>query len=194
MIDKLDLTGIPNREVFGKDKYILASEQEKFTAYKLNICSPQYEWMPTSEWAGSNNTELNRCLGDIVGLTKDKKLGAAIDLKVQSFNSNKLDLFGSVTLNSYFGFGYNYTNHYYLCCNEYGKNIVLINANFVQDLIKKNIKFIYKSKFNRTKYDVNIYDWISKYYVNNPDFTTDFVAKEDFIPSRFIESYNMIKH
>ena len=39
MIDKLDLTGIPNREVFGKDKYILASEQEKFTAYKLNICS-----------------------------------------------------------------------------------------------------------------------------------------------------------
>ena len=87
-----------------------------------------------------------------------------------------------------------YTNHYYLCCNEYGKNIVLINANFVQDLIKKNIKFIYKSKFNRTKYDVNIYDWISKYYVNNPDFTTDFVAKEDFIPSRFIESYNMIKH
>ena len=194
MINELNLTGIPNRKVFGKDKYTLAYEQETFASKQLNICSNIYKWMPTSVWAKSDNTELNRCLGDIVGIDKDGKLGAAIDLKVQQFNSNQPDFMGTITLNSYFGFGYNSTNHYYLCCNEFGKNIVLVNANFVQDLIKSNVKFIYKSSFNRTKYDHDYYSWISKYYVNNSDFTTNFVAKEDFIPSRFIEPYNMIKY
>lgn len=190
MINDLNLMGIPNRPVKNEEKFALAYEQEKFTSEKLNICSPKYIWMPISEWASSNNTEYNRCLGDIVGIDKyTYKLGAAIDLKVQQYGKYQPNWCGTITLNSYFGFGYGFDNHYYLCCNEYGQNITLVKSNFIEELIKSKIKFIYTTKFNRNKYDVNIYDWIIKYYVES----VDFVAKEDFIPSKFIMPFNLIK-
>ena len=59
MINELNLTGIPNRKVFGKDKYTLAYEQETFASKQLNICSNIYKWMPTSVWAKSNNIEFD---------------------------------------------------------------------------------------------------------------------------------------
>lgn len=193
MINDLNLIGIPNRQIYNNDKiakYKLANEQEKFVSDKLNICSQKYIWMPTAEWASTNNSEYNRCLGDIVGIDKTTyKLSACIDLKVQEFGKNEPNFVGTITLNSYFGFGYNFSNHYYLCCNEFGKNIILVNSNFIDNLIKRRIQFIYQSKFDRTKYEVNIYDWIKKYYYIN----TEFVAKEDYIPSKFIIPYNILK-
>ena len=187
--EKLNLIGIPNYCCkYKNERFKLAKEQEKFVVEILNHTYPSRLWMQTHEWAGDTNTEYDRTLGDILCIDRStcKALGF-IDLKVQQFGMNEPWNFGTVMLNSYFGFAYNKKHHFYLMVNEDGSDFIFIDASSISKLIENKTKFICKTKFDRHPYQHNIYDWIKDFYC----VETNDVAPEDFIPTRFVKQFNL---
>lgn len=133
---KLSFKGIPNRIIYtAYQRYELAHEQETFVLNILKKEYPEYILMLTSEWAESDNNEANRIFGDIVMIDpKTYKCIACFDLKVQQYGNKNPQYVGTIMMNSYFGFGYNFNNHYYLMCNEFGEMLLLS----MLMLLKKN--------------------------------------------------------
>lgn len=197
MFEELSLKGIPNRKVNQFEKFILASEQEHFVVKALNDTYgakfPNYVFMTSGEWNGQTkeDLELNRIIGDIICIDKSTgKCVCSIDLKVAEYGVSP-NLVGTITLNSYFGFG-NKTyskNRYYMMCNAYGENLTIVDAADIRRLFDSNLKFLRKSQYNRQSFGTDHYDWTKKFYDEN----IDYVAKEDFILSVYAKKLNIRK-
>lgn len=188
----ISLEGIPNYSTRDKiELYELAHKQEQFTVDVFNKLFPQRKWVTTEIFTNTKNNEVNRVFGDFVGInTKTHLPEYFFDLKVQLKGSNQPYYSGTIMLNSYFVFGYNRPNTYYIMANEYGANVCIIRANAISQLFKRGTKCIHETKFNRELYDTHTYDWANKYYINSDH--NNGVAKNDYIPTRFITEFNLV--
>jgi hypothetical protein len=190
MFNKLDLRGIPNRKVYGKDKYNLASEQEQFTVDKLNAAYPDVWWYTMTEYMGIMNPEQNRVLGDIVGIRKNKdnvKPDIFIDLKVCEYGMN-LYYVGNITLNSVLGFTHKQKGHYYLCVNANGSDFIVVDCKDVYNLLySSNVKCLLESKWHNNKINPEYIKFNNKFIY---DKKLEGVSEHDYIPGQILKKYD----
>ena len=195
MIGDLDLRGIPNWKIYTQqEKFDKAKIQENFVREQILKRYPQNTSFVrlTEETTSSQNTEINRCCGDIQWVYNNEIKW--IDLKVAEYDQ-PLDKYGTVDLNSYLVFGYKTSqpkNRFYILVNANGSDYKIIDAyNILDRLINIHHKFILESKQNRNEgiyYNCPQYDFLKKYYIKG---IPDNISGKDFFPTHVLKSLDV---